>query len=500
MAVGQAGIWLALANLLALGLSRGSFAGYWVALAGLWLLRSLVLYAQLALASSYAAELRVKLRADLSTYYDWQGESGAESWLQLDSGTSAILPLIERFFPLAAQALVMPVVLVLAIAVVDPVSALVVILTLPFIPLLIVLIGQWAARTYGQAIESRDRLAVHYAELVRAALSIKALGLENLVQQRFSQQSRAESQNTQAVLRVGLLQGLVLELISGLAIALVAVGVALRVSQASLAWLAGFYVLFLVPELYRSWRELAGAYHDFKAAADLTPALNQVRVQAPAGLPLTQSTALLELDKVSFQYPEAVERVLSDFSLRVEPGCPVALYGPSGGGKSTVLRLLLGLLTPNAGQVRGFGQNLAGLELSAYWAKTGYLAQEPHLFPGSLQENLTMGRPADSDTIWAALELAAAEAIVSRLPAGLATRVGPGGKGVSGGELRRLALARALLFKPPILILDEPSANLDAASEARILANLTLLVPDRSVVIATHRPVAVAWAAQRVEL
>ena len=209
----------------------------------------------------------------------------------------------------------------------------------------------------------------------------------------------------------------------------------------------------------------------------------------------------IDFDRVSVSYPDRAGPVLDGWSLTIEPGEVVALAGPSGCGKSTALKVLLGFLAPQAGMLRVGGVDVATLDPDAWRARISWMPQHPHLFQGTIAENLRLGRrDATDDELWHALVLASLADRVAELPDELETRLGERGAGLSAGERQRVALARAFVRDTPVVLLDEPTAHLDSATETRVTESLRRFASGRTVVVVAHRPALLAMADRVVEL
>ena len=324
---------------------------------------------------------------------------------------------------------------------------------------------------------------------------------------------------TMAVLRLAFLSALTLEALATLGTAVVAVEVGLRLLYARLAFPEALFVLLLAPEFYRPLRALGAAYHAGLAGRE---ALQRMAVIAEAPGPLAAPAVLvrgdageagpgqgprldapppgLSFEGVRFSYDAARGQALDGFSLEVPGGTTVALVGPSGSGKSTAAHLLLRWLEPDAGLLRVDGAPLSSFTPEAWRRRVAWVPQQPRLFHGTLRANLLLARPSASEAELArALALAGLEDLVRGLPLGLETPVGEAGERLSGGEAQRVALARAFLKDAPVLVLDEPTAQLDLRTEALVAAALARLCHGRTVLLIAHRLTTVR-AAQHVAL
>jgi ATP-binding cassette subfamily C protein CydD len=310
---------------------------------------------------------------------------------------------------------------------------------------------------------------------------------------------------TMSVLRVAFLSSFMLELISSVSIALVAILSGLRLLSASMQFAPGYFILLIAPEYFLTLRTLGTFYHSRMEAVS---AADQVRTllqtvpaarpkPAPAARAPARSTArtasaarlarTLAFEGVSFAYD--ARPVLHDMTFSVRSREHVAVVGSSGAGKSTLLSLLLGFATPDKGRLVIDGWDLRELDSRAWLDTVAWLPQRPTLFHGTLRENIVLGRPsADDHEIQEAIRLSHASEFIERMPAGLHTRVGEGGQGLSTGQLQRVALARLFLRDPALVLLDEPTAHLDAESEGMVNEGIRGLAEGRTMILVTHRP------------
>jgi ATP-binding cassette subfamily C protein CydD len=260
----------------------------------------------------------------------------------------------------------------------------------------------------------------------------------------------------------------------------------------------GLFLLMVTPLYFQPVRALAAAYHeraDALAAIDaLQPLLDADATPAVRGARTLLGPPAVEVADLSVLFPDRERPALDDVSLAIEPGELIGVTGASGAGKSTLLRVLAGDLEPSGGTVLLDGVPPTGLERSAIT----WLGQRPYLFPGTLADNIALGRPEahEFQVLHAALAAGLGD-VLARLPGGLETSVGEGGWGLSGGEAHRVALARTFLKGAPLLLLDEPTAHLDAASEAGIIEVIRRLARSATTVVASHSP-ALLGACDRV--
>ena len=310
-----------------------------------------------------------------------------------------------------------------------------------------------------------------------------------------------------ATLRIGFLSALVLELLAMIGVALVAATVGIQLAEGALGLTAGLTVLILAPEVYMPLRKLGSEFHagaDAMAAAERIFAVldRPAAVVAPAEpLPAPDpAIAPLVLAGVDFSHPGR-ERVLAGVDLTLRPGETVALVGPSGGGKTTLLSLILRLAEPEAGVVACGGVDLREVDPQAWRRRIAWVPQRPTIFAGTVAENVALGRP---DAERGEIERAALEAglgpVLELLPGGLDTAVGEGARRLSAGQAQRVGLARAFLLDAPLLLLDEPTAHLDGETEHEVVAAIDRLAAGRTALIVAHREAAVRGADRVVEL
>jgi ATP-binding cassette subfamily C protein CydD len=296
-----------------------------------------------------------------------------------------------------------------------------------------------------------------------------------------------------AVLRVAFLSSLVLEFMATVSIAMVAVFIGFRLLYGDIHYLPGFFVLLLAPEFYLPLRNMGTQYHArmeaVGASEQIVKLLNTPLPETPAGERTLPADAPLEIrfEHVGFAYDPG-RPVLADIDFTLAHGERLALVGPSGAGKTTLSQLLLGFIRPQSGRLSINGIDLHELSENAWLSQVAWLPQRPTLFHGSLLDNIRLGRPdADPEAVRQAAELANAADFIERLPQGYDTLVGDRGQGLSGGEIQRIALARAFLKDARLVVLDEASASLDPETEALITESVERLARNRAMLVIAHR-------------
>ena len=432
------------------------------------------------------------------------GEGAAPQAELATTGIDGLEPYFGRFLPHLIQASLLPLLFLAAIFPSDWRSGLVLLFSAPFIPLFMILIGQGSENLNRKQWGRLSRMAAHLFDLVQGLPDLKIFGAVKREAAMVSLISREYRQATMTVLRVAFLSAFTLEFFATVGTAVVAVIVGFRLLQGELPLYDGLFVLLIAPEFYLPLRTLGLSFHarmnGIAAAERIAPLLSLPAVTAPGTLTPPDDAPRISLEDVTFRY--GGERGgIRNITLDFEPGTMTVLAGESGAGKSTLARLVTGLARPETGRILVNGRELSAFDPLAWRDRMAWVPQRPYFTAGTIRENLLLGRPdaADAD-IAAALAAASAESFIAGLPNGLETLLGDRGAGLSGGELRRLALARALIRRAVLVVLDEPTAGLDPENELLVGEALRNLVTGRTVLVISHREELVARADRVVEL
>jgi thiol reductant ABC exporter CydD subunit len=392
-------------------------------------------------------------------------------------------------------------------AAIDLRSALVMVATLPLVPVFMWLIGRYTEERTRERWLALRLLSTHFLDVVRGLPTLRAFNRARGEAATLADVGERYRRATMGTLRVAFLSGSVLELAATLGVALVAVTVGVRLVGGGLGLQAGLTVLVLAPELYLPLRRLGAEYHasaDGLAVADrilgLLEAPPAVRDKGMLAAP-DPAVEVVRFERVSFSYPGRSEPVLAGFELELRPGEVVALVGASGAGKSTVADLLLRLADPQAGRITVGGADLAGCRAESGREQLAWVPQRPAIVRGTVADNIRLADPsASDDRVREAAELAGADVFVRRLPDDYRTGIGDGGRPLSAGERRRIALARAFLRSASLLVLDEPTADLDDESAEIVAEAIERHRPGRTVLVVAHRPELVRQADRVVRL
>jgi ATP-binding cassette subfamily C protein CydD len=423
-----------------------------------------------------------------------KGERTGELVATAVEGVERLDAYVGRYLPQVALSVLVPLLISAYILPQDPVSAVLLLAIAPAIPVLMVLVGSHAEKRMQRQWSALSRMSAHFLDVLQGLPTLKVFGRGAAERERVARIGEDFRERTMEVLRYAFLSGFVLEFVATLSIALVAVALGVRLLMGSIPFEPAFLVLLLAPEFFRPLRELGVHRHDGmegKAAAERifeilnTPAPvkeDSTTASRPSGL------LIIEIEEVGYGYPGSTQPALSGIDLTLPAGTCTALVGHSGSGKSTLVNLLARFLDPDSGRILANGVPVSGLPVEAWRENLALVPQRPHLFYGSVLENIRMARPeATREEVEEAARLAGAEEFIGRLPGGYDTQIGERGVRLSGGEAQRLAIARAFLKDAPVLIMDESTSSLDPESERLIGAALERLMWGRTVLVVAHR-------------
>lgn len=475
----------------------------WILL-GLWVLRAAVTWLQARLGQRGAGIAIAELGgAVLRSVTDRDPREAAarrdDAAVVVLRGLDGLRPYFTAYLPALFLSAILTPAAVVAMACFDLQAAVVVLVALPLIPVFMVLIGLATAERSAGALAAMTTLQSRLLDLVAGIPTLRALGRADGPADRIAELGAAHRRSAMATLRIAFLSTLVLELIATLGVALVAVNVGLRLVFGDITLATAMTVLLLAPDVFWPLRRVGVEFHaaqDGKTAADAAFALIDQAAPAPTGTATVRGRgADIVLDGLGVagrdgQAPDGLDAVL-------RPGRVTVLTGPNGAGKSTTLQVIAGLIAPTVGRVEVGGVEVTDLEPRAWWAQLSWLAQRPVLVPGTVADNLALfGDLMDSETACAESGF---DEVLTQLPDGERTVLGRGGVGLSLGQRQRLALARALGSTAPILLLDEPTAHLDPATEARVLTAIAARARrGDTVVLVGHRAPVLAIADETI--
>jgi len=503
-----------LADVIIGGTAPEDLAGRLAVLAAVIAARAALAWAAEETAGRSATAVTAGLRRDLLVHAAalgprWRSaEHGGRLAVLATTGVESLHNYLARYLPQLVLSVVVPVVMLVYLFGADLTSGIIVLVTLPLIPLFMALVGWYTDRQTRAKWASLARLATHFTDVVAGLPTLKVFGRAKAQAAAVRRVTDDYRRSSMVTLRVAFLSSMILELLASLSVALVAVAIGLRLVYGDLTLEVGLAVLILAPEAYLPLRQLGTQFH---AAADGVEAAGRVLdvletqpptvgtrhdVAAPIGL---------TLDAAAIGSPGG-RGAVGPLTMDLPAGRITVVTGPSGAGKTTLLQLIAGVVRPDAGAVlvrSGAGDDVPVADLEPGWwrSRLGWAAQGGALQAGTIRENLALGSAdADDGALRAALEAVDAAGFVDALPGGWQHRLGDGGSGLSQGQRQRLTLARALARPVPVLLLDEPTAALDEATEQRVLAGIRRLAAGRTVVLVTHRPGPIALADHVVRL
>jgi ATP-binding cassette, subfamily C, bacterial CydD len=509
--VAQAGL---LAHVLANSMAGVSgLAGAFAALLAVAVGRAAASYGGEVTALRAADAVKGRLRTRLLTQAldrgpGWLGrQPSGEIATLATSGLDSLDAYYARYLPQMLLAVLVPVVVTVSMLSVDWVSGLIVVVTVPVIPVFAGLIGLHTKTQTRRSWALLARLSGHFLDVVQGLATLKVFGRAKTQEQIIARVTEEYRASVMANLRVAFLSALVLELAAAVATALVAVEVGLRLLYGHLEYSTALFLLLLTPEAFLPLRNAATAFHasaDGTAAAAKIFEILEVQASSPArtGLPVPDLRRVpIRLEDVTLAYPGRAAPVIERASLTIWPGDQITLVGSNGAGKTTLLQALLQFIEYKNGRVLVGDAELSAVAADAWRAQIGWLPQRPALFPWSVKENITLGRPgAGTEAVERAASLAGAAGFIASLPQGYDTALGERALRLSAGERHKIALARLFLRDAPLLLLDEPTAHLDPVSAAQVEVAIGTLAAGRTVITVAHRlPAEVAGRVLLVE-
>ncbi|MGZ8221091.1 MAG: thiol reductant ABC exporter subunit CydD [Methylobacter sp.] len=484
-----------------------------MALSAVFILRSVCVYLHQTWGFEAGAQVRASVRQQLSDKFLTLGPAAIK---QRQSGELAAVTLeqvdalenyFSRYLPQQMIVGVLPIIMIIAVMPVNWVGGLIFLVTGPLVPIFMALVGMGAASANRSQFLAMARMSGYFLDRLQGLETLKLFGQATQELANINRIADGFREKTMAVLRIAFLSSAVLEFFSAVAVALVAVYVGLGLlglvhfgPAVHISLSEALFVLLLAPEFFMPLRQLAVNYHDRAAALGATDAILNILEQDTEvlmrGDSHSDSTDLIEFNNVSKSYGE--RQVLTGINLHIAAGEKIALVGESGAGKTTLLNLLLGFESATEGRV-----SLNGLTVNREYAAKAiaWVGQNAYIFHGTIKDNIALADPdASEQRIINAAEAAGVTEFSAHLPEGLLTQIGERGYGLSGGQVQRIALARAFLKNTGIILLDEPTANLDAANKTLLLDVIDRLFADKTLIIASHDPDVIQRMDRRIEL
>ena len=416
----------------------------------------------------------------------------------LTDGLEQVDAYVARYIPQILYAIMIP--LIMGIAIVDtlPIIGIILIVTVPLIPFFMILIGKQADRLNKEQWERMSFLSGHFLDVLQGITTLKLFGRAKDQIKVIGRLSEEFKDSTLRVLRVAFLSALVLELVSTISTALIAVYLGLTLLDGEIPFFSAFFILLLAPEFYTPFRQLGAAFHTGMAGKTSILKYEEFMNRQPS-LPVGGQSKLqgpiqaIEIKDLTFTYEDS-ENGVQHISLEAKRNSPIMLVGESGAGKSTIAHIIGGFLTAPKGTVAIDGLDVCDIDIEWWRQQITYVSQHPHIMKGTLRDVLSFGMNVSDEEIIAACKEVQLLDVINRQQEGLDTVIGEGGLGLSGGERQRVALARAFLRKGQVLILDEVTAHLDVKTESIISSAIQRLMENKIVIIIGHRLQTMHWA------
>lgn len=415
-------------------------------------------------------------------------------WIALiTKGVDKLDIYLTSFIPQLGLLSTIPLILLIFTFINDWISGLIFLITAPLIPFFMILIGKIADKENKKQWQVFQKLTMYMADLLPGLLIVKAYNQTQRQLSEINKNGKLFSQATLKVLRIAFISAFMLEFISTLSIAIIAVNIGLRLIYGHVEFLPVFFILLIAPQFYQPFRQFGSAFHDamngITASSEIYAMIDKLNCikESKANLKFDDADMVqIELKNVYYKYQDSDKWAIDDLSLKIEKGKQFVLTGDNGAGKSTLFKLLLGIEKCQSGEILINDYNLADLDKQWWQSQIGWVAQEPYIFSATIRENITLGRDFNLKEIEHICQLVNLDEFIKSLPQGYDTEM-TSAMNLSSGQKRRLGLARALIGRPKLLLLDEPMENLDVYNEKLIQRILSDLKNKVTVIIIGHR-------------
>lgn len=461
--------------------------------------RAVLSFVSAAAAAELAIQVRGRLRQRLVAQLYALGpsfnrrERSGDIVLSVTEGIDKLDGYFREYLPGVFTAILLPILILLVVLPLDLLTFGVLLVTAPLIPLFMALIGRAAGGVARRQFLEMRQLGAHFLDVMQGLNTLKLVNRSHFQVETIGRISSEFREATMRVLRVAFLSALTLEMLATLSVAIIAVEIGVRLIYAGITFEQALFLLVIAPEFYLPLRALGAKFH---LAAEGTAAADRLfeLLDAPAVGPSERvnqavpSLLNIRFEAVSLSYTNRTHPALADISFTVSAGQHVAIVGATGSGKSSIASMLLRFLEPDSGRISIDGCDLRHIPPVEWRKHVAWVSQSPYLFDSSIAENIRFGRPdAPMEWIISAARSACAHEFITQMPDGYDTRCGERGLRLSGGQAQRIAIARAFLLDAPILILDEPTSQLDPASEADFMSGLRGAAANKTVLLITHR-------------
>lgn len=415
-------------------------------------------------------------------------------WIALiTKGVDKLDIYLTSFIPQLGLLSTIPLILLMFTFINDWISGLIFLITAPLIPFFMILIGKIADKENKKQWQVFQKLTMYMADLLSGLLIVKAYNQTQRQLSEINKNGKLFSQATLKVLRIAFISAFMLEFISTLSIAIIAVNIGLRLIYGHVEFLPVFFILLIAPQFYQPFRQFGSAFHDamngITASSEIYAMIDKLNCikESKANLKFDDADMVqIELKNVYYKYQDSDKWAIDDLSLKIEKGKQLVLTGDNGAGKSTLFKLLLGIEKCQSGEILINDYNLADLDKQWWQSQISWVAQEPYIFSATISENITLGRDFNLKEIEYICQLVNLDEFIKSLPQGYDTEI-TSAMNLSSGQKRRLGLTRALIGRPKLLLLDEPMENLDVYNEKLIQRILSDLKNKVTVIIIGHR-------------
>ena len=415
-------------------------------------------------------------------------------WIALiTKGVDKLDIYLTSFIPQLGLLSTIPLILLIFTFINDWISGLIFLITAPLIPFFMILIGKIADKENKKQWQVFQKLTMYMADLLPGLLIVKAYNQTQRQLSEINKNGKLFSQATLKVLRIAFISAFMLEFISTLSIAIIAVNIGLRLIYGHVEFLPVFFILLIAPQFYQPFRQFGSAFHDamngITASSEIYAMIDKLNCikESMANLKFDDADMVqIELKNVYYKYQDSDKWAIDDLSLKIEKGNQLVLTGDNGAGKSTLFKLLLGIEKCQSGEILINDYNLADLDKQWWQSQIGWVAQEPYIFSATIRENITLGRDFNLKEIEHICQLVNLDEFIKSMPQGYDTEI-TSAMNLSSGQKRRLGLTRALIGRPKLLLLDEPMENLDVYNEKLIQRILSDLKNKVTVIIIGHR-------------
>lgn len=454
--------------------------------------------AGIKMASRVKSDLRNRLLSKFSrnpVLDSMEGQSGQKVSVMMDA-VDEIDSYFSKYIPQVIQTSIIPVMILVVVFTEHVYSGLIMVITAPFIPIFMAVVGIKTKKKSEEQMDKLSAFSASFLDILQGLTTLRLFGQSAQQKGLIQKSSLGFRDVTMEVLKIAFLSSLMLEFISMLSIGLIALEIGLRmVVFKGMSFFTGFLILVLAPEFYLSLKELGSAFHvgrgSMGAAKKVSDALNEKEATVQWGEKSLQSNThppAIELINLDFQYGEGGFS-LQNINTEISPYSQIAIVGRSGSGKTTLLHVIAGLVGQFEGEILINGQTRSSYSEKDWLQQLSYISQNPYLFSGSLADNISIGggRNASQREIELAAERAGIAEVIKEMDHGYETRVGEAGRGLSGGEKQRIALARAFLKKPSIILFDEPTTGLDLQTEKILQSSIQELAKNSTIITVAHR-------------